>query len=158
VAGRPDRLPQLASFGGWSDTVRSALTWLGLADPVDTLNAARAEDPRRAELREVLTAWKEAVGTGPGGAITAAQLIKLAESKDTTTSGDYSDGYSTDWAYPELSEALLAVAGHNGRIASRALGNWLRANKSKIADSLRLTNTADQHGHAARWWLEPILR
>ena len=158
VAGRPGALPQLASFEGWSDTVRSALTWLDCADPVETLNAARAQDPRRAELREVLTAWSAAVGTGPGGAKTATQLIKLAESRESSTSGDYADGYSTDWAHPELREALLTVAGHNARIPSRAFGNWLRANKGKIADSLRLTNTADQHGHAARWWLEPISR
>ena len=122
------------------------------------MNAARAEDPRRAELREVLTALKAAIGTGPGSATTAAQIIKLAESKETSTGSDYADGYSTDWARPELHEALLAVAGHNGRIASRTLGNWLRANKGKIADGLRLTNAADQHGHAARWWLETILR
>ena len=35
VAGRPNRAPKLASFEGWSDTVRSALMWLGKKDPVD---------------------------------------------------------------------------------------------------------------------------
>ena len=32
VAGRPNKLPQLHSYGEWSDTVRSALVWLGEAD------------------------------------------------------------------------------------------------------------------------------
>ena len=32
VAGRPEKVPRLASFEGWSDTVRSALIWLGKED------------------------------------------------------------------------------------------------------------------------------
>jgi len=47
VAGRPDQAPKLASFEAWSDTVRSALIWLGEADPVDTMEVARADDPER---------------------------------------------------------------------------------------------------------------
>ena len=51
AAGRPNRAPRLASFEGWSDTVRSALIWLGKADPVTSMELARAEDPERGELR-----------------------------------------------------------------------------------------------------------
>ena len=35
AAGRPNLKPRLNSYGEWSDTVRSALTWLGEADPVE---------------------------------------------------------------------------------------------------------------------------
>ena len=35
AAGRPGRLPVLASYAAWSDLVRSALVWLGRADPCD---------------------------------------------------------------------------------------------------------------------------
>ena len=45
VAGRPGRLPQLASYGEWSDTVRSALVWLGEADPVKSQDKSHADDP-----------------------------------------------------------------------------------------------------------------
>ena len=45
AAGRPNLLPQLASFGEWSDTVRSALVWLGEADPVKSMDTSRADDP-----------------------------------------------------------------------------------------------------------------
>ena len=64
VAGRSKRAPKLASFEGWSDTVRSALIWLGKKDPVDSMEAARAEDPERTELRDMLEAWSAAIGTG----------------------------------------------------------------------------------------------
>ncbi len=54
VAGSPDTAPRLASFEGWSDTVRSALIWHGRADPVATTQQAQVDDPRLAELRAVL--------------------------------------------------------------------------------------------------------
>jgi putative DNA primase/helicase len=43
VAGRPGRAKPIASFEDWSDTVRSALIWLGKADPVKAMDSARAE-------------------------------------------------------------------------------------------------------------------
>ena len=55
VAGRPGLLPRLASFQGWSDTVRSALVWLGKADAIDSMVDTRAEDPQRAALSDLLT-------------------------------------------------------------------------------------------------------
>lgn len=54
VAGRPDKAPKLASFEGWSDTVRSALIWLGKEDPVKSMEFARQEDPELLELAEML--------------------------------------------------------------------------------------------------------
>lgn len=38
VAGQPKKAQRLASFEGWSDTVRSALIWLEKADPVHQWN------------------------------------------------------------------------------------------------------------------------
>ena len=57
VAGSPDKAARLASFEGWSDTVRSALIWLGKADPVKSIEASRAEDPERLELMNMMDAW-----------------------------------------------------------------------------------------------------
>ena len=52
AAGRPVP-PKLGapmnSFGEWSNTVRSALVWLGRADPCDTIATAREEDPELAK-------------------------------------------------------------------------------------------------------------
>ena len=44
-AGKPGRLPRLASYGAWSDLVRSALVWLGWADQCASIEATRENDP-----------------------------------------------------------------------------------------------------------------
>lgn len=57
VAGRPKM--NLATFGRfeeWSDWVRSAIVWMGLADPCDTRRRVEETDPVRAELSALLAA------------------------------------------------------------------------------------------------------
>jgi hypothetical protein len=61
-AGCPSPAPRLASFEEWSDTVRSALIWLGCADPVETMELARAEDQTRETLELFMTACRERYG------------------------------------------------------------------------------------------------
>ena len=68
AAGRPNRLPQLASYGEWSDTVRSALVWLGEADPVKSQDKSHADDPEAIALLTVLNEWKGVVGAGEANA------------------------------------------------------------------------------------------
>ena len=51
VAGHPDQAKPLASFEGWSNIVRSALLWLGKADPVTSMEYTRANDPKIEQLR-----------------------------------------------------------------------------------------------------------
>jgi hypothetical protein len=75
VAGRPGKAPQLASFEGWSDTVRSALIWLDRADPVKSMESARAEDPERVELGEMLEAWARVLGTGSSNRVKVSDAI-----------------------------------------------------------------------------------
>jgi hypothetical protein len=62
IAGCPGLLPPLASFDGWSRAVRSPLVWLDYTDPVETMEAARADDPSRANLRALFAAWRNVIG------------------------------------------------------------------------------------------------
>ena len=73
AAGRPDPAPRLASFEGWSDTVRSALIWLGRPDPVETMETARRDDPNLQAMEAVFAALKDAIGVGEDRAISAAE-------------------------------------------------------------------------------------
>ena len=57
AADCPGLLPPVASFRDWSHLVRSPLVWLGRADPVDTMEAARADDPTRSNLRAIVSAY-----------------------------------------------------------------------------------------------------
>ena len=81
LASSPGKLDPIASFGGWSDLVRSALVWLGCADPVLSMETAREDDPELSELREMISVWRAAFGstaTTCKGAI-AAMTEKVAK-------------------------------------------------------------------------------
>jgi hypothetical protein len=143
AAGSPGRARRLASFEGWSDTVRSALIWLGRADPVATMEVARAEDPLMALLRAVLGSWAAHFGTGRAAWRTAADVLHVAE------------GFDAADTFPALKEAVLAVASNRGRPDARTFGRWLSRHRGRIVDGLRLEGEVDAHGHAARWWVDP---
>lgn len=61
AAGRPQRLPTIGSFEQWN-VVREALVWLGETDPVVTRERIMANDPRRAQIAELLQLWHATLG------------------------------------------------------------------------------------------------
>jgi hypothetical protein len=75
-AGLPNRPSPLGSFEQWSDWVRGAIIWLGLADPCETMERIRHNDPSRALLRTLLMRWGES--TVATTTVTASQLIQAA--------------------------------------------------------------------------------
>jgi putative DNA primase/helicase len=75
VAGRPNPARRLASFEGWSDTVRSALIWLKKEDPVKSMEDTRAEDPEVSELGDLLSSWSTTIGIGDQYRITLKNVI-----------------------------------------------------------------------------------
>ena len=139
LAGQPMRAPRLASFEGWSDTVRSALIWLGCADPVKSMDIARAEDPQLGALRAVLDAWAAATGIGWQFRVTLHGIVKLADER-----------WPEDQAirYPQLFEAIQAVAAGNRSVPTDAkrLGNWLRQYRGRVVGDLRLMNEPSTRG------------
>lgn len=145
VAGKPNTIkPKLASFEQWSDLVRSALVWLGRTDPLATIEKARQEDPRLAEMILVFTSIWEATQGEPH---TAKELMYLAIEKEETKD-------KTVYLQPELKEALTLVASDNrGMIDTKRLGMWLGRHKGRVCNGLRLESRTDDHGHAASWWL-----
>ncbi len=155
VAGQPDLADRLASFEGWSDTVRSALMWLGCDDPVLTMETARADDPDLDRLANVLTAWADDIGTGTDCRRTVAEVLAAIEERDTKLAGngDVFDGYDRPYRCPALRDAILAV-GYRGRVDSRIIGNFLRRSKNRIVAGLRFDNRADKHGHSSEWWVD----
>ena len=97
----------LGSYADYDATVRGALVWLGQADPAQSMERARDDDPDLAELRDVMQAWRETVD----GFRTVKQVRELAEG---------APGGS-------LSQALLTIAGGRHAIDTNTLGKWLRA-------------------------------
>lgn len=69
-------------------------------------------------------------------------------------SGDVYDTGNREYRYPELRDAVLAVATVRGGTNARTFGFWMRGNKGRVVNGLRFRGLADTHGHAAKWWAE----
>ena len=61
-----DKIKPLGGFAQWSELVRSALVWLGEADPVQSAEALREDDPERAGLLDLMVAWRDCQALGLG--------------------------------------------------------------------------------------------
>ena len=150
AANRPDLAPRLASFGDWSDVVRSPLIWLGKSDCILSMELARQDDPERTELSNMLSAWTGAVGVGTR--TTLATIVVMA--------GEKAGFADTEPKYPELSVALhaaaFAVTGKRGQLADPTiLGLWLRRRKGRVVDGLRFVTESNPKG-GSKWWIEQI--
>lgn len=143
VAGFPGQLPALASFEDWSRLVRSALVWLGRPDPVETMNAAREDDPIKTSLAFLYSTWREAT---LDNSKTAGELVTLATSQ----------GFE-GFAYPSLNEALISFAGdRSGRIDARTFGTKLSKHKDRVIDGLKLVNTGKTRTNQQLWKIERL--
>jgi putative DNA primase/helicase len=139
AAGCPGDLPALASFDAWSRVVRSALVWLGRADPIETMEAARAEDPVIASLRSLYAAWYAATGSTSR---TTGAMKELAE--ELNPFGNR--------CQPDLHRALCDVAeDRRGAIDTRKLGQFLGRHKGRIVDGLKLQDFDDNHTKQKVW-------
>ena len=152
AAGSPGKLPTIASFEGWSNMVRSALVWLGCADPALSMEAARQDDPELGELSEVMNAWHAAFGPDT---VTCRRAIDCAAERrqGTDEHGDPDPYAPSELRFPELSDALVRVAGVRGAIDPAKMGRWLLAKEGRIVEGRRFKRDGSTHG-AARWRLE----
>jgi putative DNA primase/helicase len=147
VAGKPEPMrPSLPSFEEWSDLLRSALVWLGEADPLATMDKVREQDPDRQEAAGVFMAvW----AITKGQPFTSKGIHELAIEKDS------SDTWSDQYIHPELRDALMnAMHFYRNEPSPKDIGKWLGRHKGRICNGLKLCQKVDGHGHAATWWVE----
>jgi hypothetical protein len=152
AAGCPDMLPALASFEDWSGLVRSALVWLGEADPCKSMETAREDDPELSTLREMMGLWRAGIGTGLDYAQTVRQVAETASSRAPTQMGE-----PTDFLCPDLRDALLRIAGAGGTINTKRAGNWLADHEGRIVGGMMFKRhpTLDRTG-VVRWAVVPV--
>lgn len=162
AAGRPGLLPRLASFEAWSDLVRSALVWLGKADVVESMESARADDPERGELGELLEAWAKVIGCEYSNRVKLNDVILKGSSMVRPNGAQYdlNNPVALEPEYPELYTALESLAyrstGKRGQKPdARLLGNYLRRFKGKIVDGKRFAMKPDDK-RGAEWWVEDV--
>jgi hypothetical protein len=145
LAGCPGVLPALASFEDWSSLVRSALVWLGCADPAATMEQARAEDPDRAILLEFSECWR-ADPSLAGCRVTTGELRGIVEEG----AAHHGDQFG-------LRGVLLKVAGQSDSgIDTVKLGRWLSNQRGRVINGMKLCSEIDSHSKQQRWFLQEL--
>jgi hypothetical protein len=138
-AGRPDQGgAALGSFETWWHWVRGALVWLGEADPCETMEKVREDDPRRRALENVMTYWKAAFGNED---LTVREVVERSTDyvPSTPRQGvNFNPPPRREFIFTDLRDALIVVASERGMVDSERLGVWLRSVKGRIINNMRL--------------------
>jgi hypothetical protein len=142
VAGRPFQVAPIGSFADWSNLIRSALMWLGCADPCDTMEKVRKADPQVALIKHVMGQWIQVIGDKK---VTTADLSAEAEAIADAASPSSA---TKKFKHPEFREALLSVAGEGGRINGRRLGRWLSARQGRVVAGCKFVSSGTRGGQA----------
>ncbi len=140
----PEALAPLGGFEDWSRLVRDCLVWLGEADPVQTLETARSDDPELMQFEAVIAQWEGVIGH------------RRVSAKDIVSAAMRHEGLGIsedDYTNPELRQALLAVAGDDGRINTNRLGNWLSKRKNRVSAGRRIVGDGTLEGNF-QWRLQ----
>lgn len=134
VSGAAPKRPALGSFEMWSDTVRSALLWLGAADPLGNAERVREDDPEKERTSTIIRAL-------PRGEWTATEVAEMVNSDLSRPDAQRS--------HSALVEALSEFV-ERQRMDPGRLGYWLRKHRDRIVDGLRVTR-AGERNHVALW-------
>lgn len=132
TAGSPRVCGPIGSYGPWSDSVRSALIWLGQADPVDSMKTMRDEDPELVVVSELFAAWRDALSSG---AYYTTSQIEEAASERFQDAG---------FVHPEFRDILMRQANSGPVISTKRLGRWLTRIKGRIVHGWRLEMIPDE--------------
>jgi putative DNA primase/helicase len=129
AGGDAPNVRPLAGYGAWSAAVREPLLWLGVHDPVKSMEAARAADPTRGAAYQLVKHWKKRIGIDK--AVSVRDIIAIANQTK-----DYSDAH----CFPRFRALLLEHAGTGKRDAVDPvrLGKWLHGLSGRVYGGLRI--------------------
>ena len=148
-AGFPCDISPLASFNEWSRYVRSALIWLGCADPCASMEDAREDDPELGELRELLDAWRNEFGIDL--APTVGEIIGMIGERFP----DEQDGAAGAHKFPRMRELLTRTCTMRNGVDSMRMSNLFRAKEGRIVMGHKLRKAA-KAGNVVRWQVRPV--
>lgn len=134
---------QYGSFEQWSDWIRSALVWLGCADPNKTRDKIEEEDPAKSNMAQILSLWKKVYDDDP---VTTKEVV--------TDCNEALDKKQTETDEYELAQAFFEATSSKGKeLSSKAIGYWIRKNKDKYLNGMKITKDPNSPGNKARWIL-----
>jgi putative DNA primase/helicase len=159
-AGSPGRLNWIGDpFAEWSDLVRSAIVWAGMADPVATMEAVRQADPARQARVAVFTTIANAYGFGYENRRSANQMIADAKDRIIRKRGESPRegvGLLREPMQCNPAEDLRAalIAYTDDQLKSQYLGNKFNVDQNKITEGLTLRCVRDNHNKVNYWYIE----
>jgi len=132
-AGSPNKV-NLGSFEDWSDLIPSALCWLGLPNPCDSIKRIKAEDPNRIAISNLLESWFDVFESKAMPIKKAIKFIIINPDKENKHS--------------RLKESFICLApGKNElEIDTTNLGRKMREYKNNIIGNYRLETDGFDHG------------
>lgn len=145
-AGRPSQgLKPLGSFEGWSNSVRSALVWLGMPDPVSTQREIAAAANPTIEALGVMLPLMASHPASKDGFVVAELLDVLFPEA----------GLPTDQASRDLRHVVEGLMGANGakRPQSASFGKRLRSLRRRVVGGLFLDHAPEGRSKAGTRWI-----
>lgn len=134
AAGSPRVCGPLGSYGAWSETVRSALIWLGEADPTASMETARAEDPNLAQQRELFEHWQESLTEGRFYSVSEVVAIACE-----------TDPFDQQYRRPLFRDLLMVRTGARAATPSTvSIGKWFKTLSGQVMAGHRLVDHPDE--------------
>jgi len=116
----------MGSFEDWSDTVRSALMWLGMGDCRGDIDAMRADDPEKIELAEIIAAM-------PPGRFTSREIANTV---------------AVDQAMRDTLESFI---GRGGVFSTKKFGRYLLRFAGTVTGGRWIEQVSNDRVHGAVW-------
>lgn len=114
--------------------------WLGLADPLKSMEEVRSIDPELEQLKNMFAALGAHFGYGPDNSQIAAQILTAA---------------SKGRADSALSEAIDSLKQKGRPVDAVHLGKWLGRYESRVVENMRLAKR-DRNKRAAERFIENL--
>lgn len=149
IAGRPSvGLGVMGSYVGWSSLIRSALVWLGEADPVDTQAELReVSDDSLGYVEQVLGACYNLRGEAP---LLAREICSLAAGG----AGMGMEGSLNDCR--DLKEGLEALLGEDVKVTSYSVARLLSRLVGRNLGGLRFVRCEVPRREGQKWRVERL--
>jgi hypothetical protein len=161
-AGCPGELRGIGEpFTEWNRFVRSALVWVGFADPVESQEGIRSADPRRQQRLALWTAIAGAYGYGLENRRSCADVIHNAErgviTKRKERLADWPPADPKDYRAVALRDALeVTVSTYSGKLKPQWLGNHFGQFENTVTGELMLKSDYNKKESVNYWYLERV--
>ncbi len=142
AAGKPEQPGGTwGSFESWSDLIRGAIVWCGLADPLITRETAKEDDTSGAIVAGLIGGLLEVDESGQG--MTVRQIVAALNDQGNTS------------RFPTMRDIVSETATAREKIDTAKLGRVFRRYKGRIANGWQIIGESGGSG-VIRWNVNQI--